>query len=61
MIDGQVFMIAVALITAVITAAGAAAGLLICYGLCRVALDQRGLAARESAWASTGPRWTSRR
>ena len=50
-----------ALATAVIIVAGAAAGLLICYGLCRVVLDKRRLDAWESAWAATGPRWTSRR
>ena len=58
--SGQIIIITVALLTAVITAAGAALGLLSCYVLCRVALDKRRLAAWESAWASTGPRWTSR-
>jgi len=58
---GQILMTTVALLTAVITAVGAALGLLICYWLCRVALDQRRSAAWESAWALTGPRWTSRR
>jgi hypothetical protein len=43
-------------------AAGAAAvTLAICYWLCRLALDRRRLAARESAWALVGPRWTSHR
>jgi len=43
-------------------AAGAAGvALLCCYRLCRRALDRRRLAAWESAWALTGPRWTSRR
>jgi hypothetical protein len=59
--SGQLLTITFASLTAVSIAAGAAAGLLICYGLCRVALDQRRLAAWESAWAATGPRWTSRR
>jgi hypothetical protein len=59
--SGQLLTITFASLTAVTIAAGAAAGLLICYGLCRVALDQRRLAAWESAWAATGPRWTSRR
>jgi hypothetical protein len=59
--SGQFVIITGALFTAIITAAGAALGLLICYLLCRVALDKRRLAAWESAWASTGPRWTSRR
>jgi hypothetical protein len=58
---GQVLTITVALLTAVSIAAGAATGLLIGYGLCRVELDQRRLAAWESAWAATGPRWSSRR
>ena len=35
--------------------------LLICYWLCRLALDRRRLAAWDSDWALTGPRWTSRR
>ncbi len=35
--------------------------LMICYWLCRVLLDRRRLAAWESAWARTGPRWTTRR
>jgi hypothetical protein len=58
---GQFVIITGALFTAIITAAGAALGLLACYLLCRVALDMRRLAAWESAWTSTGPRWTSRR
>jgi hypothetical protein len=35
--------------------------LVICYWLCRLILDRRRLAAWESAWARTGPRWTTRR
>jgi hypothetical protein len=58
---GRAIIITVAGFTAIITAGGATMGLLICYGLCRIALDRRRLAAWESAWASTGPRWTSRR
>jgi hypothetical protein len=54
-------MIFNALLAAVAAAAAAAAGLLCPYGLCRLALDRRRLAAWESAWALTGPRWTSRR
>jgi hypothetical protein len=57
----QAITITFASATAVIIAAGAAAGLLICYGLCRVVLDKRRLDAWESAWTATGPRWTSRR
>jgi hypothetical protein len=34
--------------------------LLVCYGLCRLVLDRRRLAAWESAWSLTGPRWTTR-
>lgn len=57
---GQFVIITGALFTAIVTAAGAALGLLICYLLCRVALDKRRLAAWETAWASTGPHWTRR-
>ena len=42
-------------------AGGAGVALLICYVLCRLALDRRRLAAWESAWSLTGPRWTTRR
>jgi hypothetical protein len=59
--SGQVITITFAVLTAVCIVVGAAAGLLICYGLCRVVLGKRRLAAWESAWAATGPRWTSRR
>jgi hypothetical protein len=59
--SGRALIITGALLTAIITAGGAALGLLLCYGLCRIALDKRRLAAWESAWASIGPRWTSRR
>lgn len=58
---GQALMIFNALLVAAAAAAAAAAGLLCPYGLCRLALDRRRLAAWESAWALTGPRWTSRR
>lgn len=58
---GPGLMIVNALLAAIAAAAGAAAGLLVPYGLCRLALDRRRLAAWESAWALTGPRWTSRR
>jgi uncharacterized iron-regulated membrane protein len=59
--SGQTILVTVAVLAAVMTAAGATLALLICYGLCRVALDRRRLAAWESAWASTGPRWSSYR
>ena len=58
---GPALMIVDALLTAFIATAGAALGLLMCYWLCRVTLDRRRLAAWESAWSLTGPRWTSRR
>jgi hypothetical protein len=50
-----------AVLVAIWTACGAAVALTGCYWLCRRALDRRRLAAWESAWAMTGPRWTSRR
>lgn len=39
---------------------GAGLVLAMCYGLARVVLDRRRLAAWESDWALTGPRWTTR-
>lgn len=57
----QTVMIFNALLAGASAAAGAALGLLISYGLCRLVLDRRRLAAWESAWTLTGPRWTSRR
>ena len=58
---GQVAMILNALAEAAAAAGGAAVALLICYTLSRLALDRRRLAAWESAWSLTGPRWTTRR
>ena len=58
---GQVAMIVNALALAFAAVAGASTALLICYALCRLALDRRRLAAWESAWSLTGPRWTTRR
>jgi hypothetical protein len=58
---GQVAMILNALAEAAAAAGGAAVALLICYALCRLALDRRRLAAWESAWSLTEPRWTTRR
>ncbi|MGD0243934.1 MAG: hypothetical protein ABSB59_26955 [Streptosporangiaceae bacterium] len=58
---GQIAMIVNALVLSVAVAGGAAVALLICYVLCRVALDRRRLTAWESAWSLTGPRWTTRR
>jgi hypothetical protein len=50
-----------ALLAAVTVTAGAAVVLILCYHLCRMVLDRHRLAGWESAWAATGPRWTSRR
>ncbi len=58
---GRTAMILTALLIPLWGAGGTAILLLICYWLCRLALDRRRLAAWESAWARTGPRWTSRR
>ena len=58
---GQVTMILDALAAGAVVAGGAGIALLISYALCRLALDRRRLAAWESAWSRTGPRWTTRR
>jgi hypothetical protein len=58
---GRALMMVGAVLMALAVVAGIAAGLLLPYRLCRLVLDRRRLAAWESAWASTGPRWTSRR
>ena len=58
---GQVAMIVNALAPSTAVAGGAGMTLLVCYGLCRLVLDRRRLAAWESAWSVTGPRWTTRR
>ncbi len=58
---GQVAMVINALAGGTAATGGAAVALLICYALCRLALDRRRLAAWESAWSLTGPRWTTRR
>ena len=49
------------LVAGLAVAAVAAMALLICYALGRLVLDRRRLAAWESAWNLTGPRWTTRR
>jgi len=50
--------------SAVVIAAGMVCGagimLGICYGLCRLILDRRRLAAWTSEWSLTGPGWTAR-
>jgi len=58
---GQVAMIINALAASAQVAGAAGVTLLVCYGLCRLVLDRRRLAAWESAWSLTGPRWTTRR
>jgi len=58
---GQVAMIVNALAAGAAVAGGAGMALLISYALCRLALNRRRLAAWESAWSLTGPRWTTRR
>jgi hypothetical protein len=40
---------------------GAALGLLICYGVCRLILDRRRMAAWASEWKLTGPKWRNTR
>ncbi len=57
---GQVTVIVNALAVGAAVAGGAGIALLISYALCRLALDRRRLAAWESAWSLTGPRWTTR-
>ena len=58
---GPVAMIVNALAVGAVAAGGAGIALVMSYALCRLALDRRRLAAWESAWSLTGPRWTSRR
>ena len=58
---GQVAMIVNGLAMGAAAAGGAGIALLISYVLCRLVLDRRRLAAWESAWSLTGPRWTTRR
>lgn len=57
----RVLMTFNAALMAIWAACGAGLALTFCYWLCRRALDRRRLTAWESAWALTGPRWTSRR
>ncbi len=40
---------------------GAAVALLLCYWLCRLAIDRRRLAAWAAEWTLTGPKWNTRR
>lgn len=57
----QAVMIIYALAAGAVVAGLAGLALLLVYALCRLALDRRRLAAWESAWDRTGPRWTTRR
>jgi hypothetical protein len=57
----QAVMIIYALMAGAVVAVLAGLALLLVYALCRLALDRRRLAAWESAWDRTGPRWTTRR
>jgi hypothetical protein len=59
--SSRVLMIFNATLVAVWAACGAGMVLTCCYWVCRRVIDRRRLAAWESAWAMTGPRWTSRR
>jgi hypothetical protein len=58
---GQVAMIVNALAPSTAVAGAAGLTVLVCYGLCRLVLDRRRLAAWESAWSLTEPRWNTRR
>jgi len=49
------------IVVAISAVCGAGIVLLLCYWLCRIAIDRRRMAAWESAWKLTGPRWTTRR
>ena len=57
----QAVMIIYSLVAGAMVAALAGMALLLAYALCRGALNRRRLAAWESAWNRTGPRWTMRR
>ncbi len=57
----QTVMIIYALVAGAVMAGLAGLALLLVYALCRLVLDRRRLAAWESAWGRTGPRWTTRR
>jgi hypothetical protein len=54
-------MICTALMAGITIIGGAAVVLIFCYLLCRMVLDRHRLAGWESAWATVGPRWTTRR
>jgi hypothetical protein len=54
-------MILTALCAGFTIAVAAAVAFIICYRLCRMALDRHRLTRWESAWAAVGPHWTSHR
>jgi multisubunit Na+/H+ antiporter MnhC subunit len=54
-------MIVTAVVAGMAVAAAAALALALCYVLCRALLDRRRFTRWESAWATIGPRWISRR
>jgi hypothetical protein len=54
-------MICTALMASVTVTEGAPLVLFLCYLLCRMVLDRHRLARWESARATVGPRWTTRR
>jgi len=58
---GATVVLFTAIVIAISAACGAGIVLILCYWLFRLVLDRRRLAAWESAWALTGPRWTTRR
>jgi hypothetical protein len=58
---GATVVLFTAIVIAISAACGAGIALILCYWLFRLVLDRRRLAAWESAWALTGPRWTTRR
>jgi hypothetical protein len=58
---GRALVIFNAVLAGIWAACGAGMALACCYWMGRRVLDRRRLAAWESAWALTGPRWTSRR
>ncbi len=58
---GQLATILYALAAGLVLTALGSLALFALYRLCRLVLDRRRLAAWDSAWARTGPSWTSRR
>ena len=54
-------MLLTALCAGFTTAVAAAGAFILCYLLCRMALDRHRLARWEAAWAAVGPQWTSHR